>query len=229
MRRRLFEGVPVTVFLFLIALLLSYLLGSVPAGYMVARARGVDLRRVGSGNVGATNVMRALGKPMGLAVFAFDFLKGYLPAALGALWLVDGGHIPWDRDLVAVSLGMAAVMGHVFPVWLGFRGGKGVATSAGFCAGLAWVAILGALLVWFVTLKLTRYVSLSSIVAAVSFPVIFVLTEGPDLALHDRLMVTILAVVLAVVIIFLHRANIGRLRRGEELRVGGKSSGESKP
>ncbi|MFH0945124.1 MAG: glycerol-3-phosphate 1-O-acyltransferase PlsY [Planctomycetota bacterium] len=217
-----------TVFLFLIAVLLSYLLGSVPAGYLVAKARGVDLRSVGSGNVGATNVVRAVGKPLGLAVFAFDFLKGFLPAILGAHWLADGGHIPWGRDLVAVSLGLSAVLGHVFPVWLGFRGGKGVATSAGFCAGLAWVAILAALVVWFVTLKLTRYVSVSSIVAAVSFPLIFILTEGPESALHDRRVVTILGVVLAVVIIFLHRANIGRLRRGEEHRVGGTTSGEAK-
>jgi len=218
----------VTLALFLIALLCSYLLGSTPAGVLVARARGVDLRRVGSGNVGATNVGRALGKPLGLAVFLFDFLKGFVPAFLGAAWLSDGGHLPYDRDLVAVCLGMAAVLGHVFPVWLAFRGGKGVATSAGLCAGLSWPSILIALAIWYLTLKLTRYVSVASIVAAAAFPVVFILIEGVDRALHERRLVTGLALVLAVAIILLHQSNIRRLLRGEELRVGDSHPGGSK-
>ena len=214
--------------LFFVALLCSYLLGSVPAGVLLARARGVDLRSVGSGNVGATNAMRALGKPLGLVVFCFDFAKGFLPAFLGAFWLVDTGHLPYGRDLVSVCLGVAAVLGHVFPVWLGFRGGKGVATSAGFCAGLSWLAVLIVLVIWYLLLKLTRYVSVASIVSAATFPVVFVLIEGADRALHERRLVTGLAVVLAAVIVLLHRSNIQRLLRGEELRVGEATSGETK-
>lgn len=213
--------------LFFIVLLLAYLLGSVPFGVLVARARGVDLRSVGSGNVGATNVVRVLGKPLGVAVFLFDFLKGFLPVFLVAAWLVDGGHLPYGRDLVAVPLGVAAVLGHVFPVWLGFRGGKGVATSAGFCAGLSWLAILITLAIWYLLLKLTRYVSVASIVAALAFPIAFVLIEGVDRALSERRLATGLAVVLALLIVVLHRSNIRRLLRGEELRVGNPTSGET--
>lgn len=219
------------VVLLIVSLLLSYLLGSIPFGFIVARARGVDLRGVGSGNVGATNVGRALGKPFAVLVFLFDFLKGLIPALVGAHLLVDGGHLPadWSRDAVAVTLGMAAVLGHVFPVWLGFKGGKGVATSAGFCAGLSWQAVLVGLLVWYVVLWICRYVSLSSIIAAAVFPVAFVLIEGPERAFGERQVVTILGLLLVVVILFLHRSNIGRLMRGEELRVGAPRSEERTP
>ncbi|MBI4879851.1 MAG: glycerol-3-phosphate 1-O-acyltransferase PlsY [Planctomycetes bacterium] len=213
---------------FVAALCVSYLVGSIPCGYLAARAKGVDLRAVGSGNLGATNVGRALGKGWGVAVFTLDFLKGLLPVVLGGLLLVDGGLVPWSRDAVAVALGAAAVAGHVFPVWLGFRGGKGVATSAGFLAGVCWPAVLISGGVWFVALKSTRYVSLSSMLAAVAFPVVFVLYAGARAAFGERLPVTALGVLLAAAILILHRANIGRLLRGAEHRVGEKRPGEKR-
>ena len=204
--------------------LLSYLLGSVPAAYLVGRAHGVDLRTVGSGNVGATNVVRALGKPWGVAVFLFDFLKGFVPAYAFVHWTDS----PWSGDATALTLGLAAVLGHVFPVWLGFKGGKGVATSGGMCAGLCWPAALGTLIVWYVALRLWKYVSVASMVAAGSFPVLFVLRVGPAAAFGPRLPVTLLSIGLALAILWLHRANIGRLRRGEELRIGARTGGETR-
>lgn len=198
--------------------LLSYLLGSIPFGLLVARAKGVDLRKVGSGNVGATNVVRTLGKPLGFTVFALDFLKGLVPTLVGRT----------ESDAVALLFGIAAVLGHVFPVWLKFKGGKGVATSAGFCAGLAPLAVAISFLLWFALLKATRYVSLASMVAAVAFPAVFITIEGPAAAFGERRLVTLVGVLLAAGILFTHRANIARLLRGEEHRAGSPRAGDKR-
>jgi len=197
---------------------MSYLLGSVPAGYLVGRAHGIDLRTVGSGNVGATNTVRALGKRWGIAVFLFDFIKGFVPAYVGLA--ASSAWTPWSADATALTFGIAAVLGHVFPVWLRFKGGKGVATSGGMCAGLCPPAAIGTLIIWVLALKISKYVSVASMVAAGAFPALFVLSVGPEVAFGDRRLVTLLSIVLAVLIFWLHRANIGRLRRGEEHRVG---------
>jgi len=204
-----------------LALVAAYLLGSVPAGYMVGRAKGIDLRAVGSGNIGASNVVRSIGKPWGIAVFLFDFAKGLVSALVGA-WLVASGHVSGvSADAAALMLGGAAFLGHVFPVFLGFKGGKGVATAAGLCCGVAPLALAVAFGVWLVAFKWPRIVSIGSLCGALAFPVSFVLIEGPERALGERGLVTGVAVLLAAVIIFLHRSNIGRLVRGEELRMGG--------
>lgn len=211
----------------LFALLASYLAGSIPAGYVIGRIRGVDLRKVGSGNVGATNAGRILGWPMGLLAFSFDFLKGMVPALVFARMLVERGFVDIGPDAARLTCGAAAIVGHVFPVWLAFRGGKGVATSAGVCAAVHWPSLVVAVLVWGAVLKATRFMSLASIAGAVVFPLAFLVLVGPPVALHQRALVTSLAVLLAVAIMILHRQNIGRLRRGEELRIGGPRSGES--
>ncbi len=208
-----------------LAILASYLLGSIPAGHLVGRLKGVDLRRQGSGNVGATNVVRVIGKRWGIGVFAFDFLKGFVPAFLVAPWVASRDGLEWSTDSVALVLGVAAMIGHVFPIWLGLRGGKGVATSAGFFAGICLPAVAITLVIWYVLLRATRYVSVASMVASAMLPVVFVLWVGPDAAFGERRTVTILSAFLAAVIVYLHRANIGRLLKGEELRVGSARTG----
>ena len=209
------------------AIVASYLLGSIPAGYLIGRMRGVDLREVGSGNVGATNAGRILGKPFGIAAFLFDCAKGVIPATLFVDLVISRGDVAMGVDALRLLLGGAAIVGHVFPVWLGFRGGKGVATSAGVCAAIHFKALLAALLVWVVVLRVTRFMSLASMAGAVAFPAAFLLMVGPPVALGERSVVTWLAFLLAVAIMVLHRANIGRLLRGEELRIGGPRTGES--
>lgn len=208
-----------------LAIVASYLLGSIPAGYLVGRMKGVDLRQHGSGNVGATNVVRLIGKPWGIGVFVFDFLKGFVPAFFLAPWVATRHGIGWSTDAVALTLGLAAMVGHVFPIWLGLRGGKGVATSAGFFAGICPAAIAITLAIWYVLLRATRYVSVASMVASACLPVVFVLWVGTDAAFGERRVVTILAATLAALIVYLHRANIGRLLKGEELRVGSARTG----
>lgn len=199
--------------------LAAYLLGSVPFGLVAGRWKGVDLRKHGSGNVGATNVVRVLGKPIGVAVFVLDFLKGLLPTLLFP-GLASQRGASLEHDALALLFGASAVLGHVFPIWLRFRGGKGVATSAGLCCGLDLPATLTAFVVWYVVLKCSRYVSLASIASAVVFPLAFVAFTGVDRAFSERRVVTASAVALALVIVYTHRSNIGRLLRGEENRVG---------
>lgn len=211
---------------FLLAIVVAYLSGSIPVGFLAGKAKGIDLRKTGSGNIGATNVVRTLGKRIGITCFVLDVLKGFLPTFLLGPWLVERGATELGLDAARLALGVAAIAGHVFPVWLRFKGGKGVATSAGVCAALAWQAVLIAFVLWYVLLKLTRYVSVASMLASLAFPVVFVGFEGVDAAFGERRVVTVLAIGLALAIVVLHRANIRRLMRGEEPRAGqGKSQG----
>ena len=153
----------------LLVLLASYLLGAVPFGLVMARVvKGVDLRTVGSGNIGATNAMRILGKPLGLVAFLLDFAKGLLPTAILAGY---AGSLGTETPLLAEALaGTAAVLGHCFPVYLGFKGGKGVATGCGAIVADPMVFVASGV-VWLVTLGLSRYVSLASIAMGAAFPV----------------------------------------------------------
>lgn len=186
-----------------LAIALAYLLGSIPFGYLAGRARGVDIRTVGSRNTGATNVFRVLGKGIGIGVMAADIGKG-LVAVLLARALTDD---PWP--LVAAG---AAVAGHVLPVWLRFRGGKGVAVAGGAVIGLMpWVSLV-LLGLWMLIVLVTRYVSVASIVAAAVFtPLAWAFGEPWSYVLFAGL---ISAAVLAR-----HRSNVARLARGEELRL----------
>jgi glycerol-3-phosphate acyltransferase PlsY len=186
----------------------GYACGSVPFGVIVARSKGVDILREGSGNPGATNVGRVLGKRFGYAVFALDALKGALPV-LGARLLAGDALAEWAPAAALAG----AVLGHVFSPFLGFRGGKGVATGAGAFAVLLPVPAAVALATWLVALAAGRFVSVASMLAACSLPVSALLTgAGPGFV--------ILCAVVAAFVVFLHRGNIARLRAGTEPRVG---------
>ncbi|MGH7524327.1 MAG: glycerol-3-phosphate 1-O-acyltransferase PlsY [Gemmatimonadales bacterium] len=185
-----------------------YLLGSIPTSWLVLKAlRGQDLRTTGSGNVGATNLYRVLGWRIAVPVGLFDALKGALPVAVIGPWAELG-------VVGSLGLGIAAVVGHVFPVFLGFKGGKGVATSAGVVLGLAPAAFAAALGVWGLVLTVSGYVSLASIAAAVALPVAVWLIQPV------RRDMVIWFALLALAIVWLHRGNIRRLWNGTELRFG---------
>ena len=186
----------------------AYLLGAIPTGYLAGRwTRGIDLREHGSGNLGATNTFRVLGARIAAPVMLFDVAKGIAPAWLFPLW--DGS----DEWGWVLAYGAAAIVGHVFPVYMRFRGGKGVATAAGVFLALAPKAVVPAVVAWLVLLKLSRMVSLASITAAVTLIAGLVVTE-------DRPAVLALGIAVAIFVIYAHRSNIGRIRRGEEHRFG---------
>ena len=184
----------------------SYLLGATPTAYLAGRlARGIDLREHGSKNLGATNVYRVLGWRWAIPVALIDIAKGAIPVALFGRWAAGG---PW----LAVGLGIAAVLGHVFSPFMRFKGGKGVATALGVFLALAPVAVLIAVPVWGGSLWLTGYVSLASLVAAASFPVWVKLTAPGAVSAFWA------SVALAVLIVYSHRANVQRLLAGTENR-----------
>jgi len=184
----------------------AYLLGSIPFSYLVARHSGIeDIRKVGSGNVGATNVMRSAGKLPGLVAFSLDAGKGAVAVAIAQRFDASG--------LLAALAAFGAVLGHIFPVWLSFRGGKGVATGAGAFAPVSPGSSGVALVVFAATLALTRYVSVSSIVAAFALATLLFVLHAPQ-------PVAFVGVVLAALIVWKHKENIERLRRGTERRLG---------
>ena len=187
---------------------LSYLLGAVPASYVAGRmAKGIDLREHGSGNLGATNTFRVLGAKVAAPVMVFDIAKGAFPVLAFGQW--DGsGDWRW-----ALAYGAAAIVGHVFSIYMRFRGGKGVATSAGVFLGLAPLALGIGLAVWLVVLRTTRMVSAASIAAALTAGVVLVAAPNRD-------EVRILGLAVVAFVIFAHRSNIGRILRGEESRFG---------
>jgi acyl phosphate:glycerol-3-phosphate acyltransferase len=198
-------------------LLLAYLIGSVPFSYVVAKLRGVDVRRVGSGNVGATNVMRSAGLFAGLVAFALDAAKGAAAAVIAKVLAQE--YAPDAANVLPASAAALAVFGHVFPIWLGFRGGKGVATGAGAFVPLAPLAAGLSVATFAVVLAATRYVSLASIVGATTLAALTFLTQ-PNPA------VSWAAAFCTTLILVRHRENIDRLRRGQERRLGAK---EAKP
>ena len=207
-------------------LVVSYLLGSLPFGFLVGRAHGVDIRSEGSGNIGATNVFRVVGRGWGLLVFALDFLKGLVPVLL-APWLAlqagGGGSL---ASLPLLLAGLAAILGHNYPCWLGFRGGKGVATSGGALVGIMpWVALVG-LVAWLLVFLPTRYVSLASIVAALALPVAYYALAGWRGGFEPALFA--LALVIAALAVWRHRGNIARLLNGTEHRMTAGDGGGSR-
>jgi glycerol-3-phosphate acyltransferase PlsY len=206
------------------ALVGSYLLGSIPAAYIAGRARGIDLRQHGSGNLGATNVIRVLGARIGMLVFAFDMLKGAVPTALFPKW-VPLEAMPRSSPLIfAILCGVCAIAGHTRPVFLGFgKGGKGVATAAGVFLALAPIQTALVLLVFVVVLWSSGYVSLGSLTSATLLPVLLGLTVGPRSPLFA------ISVLVAVFVFWTHRANIQRLRRGEEHRFGKTAAAKRRP
>lgn len=197
-------------------LLLSYLLGAVPFGWLMTRViKGTDLRTIGSGNIGSTNAMRALGKPLGVLAFLLDFAKGYVPVAVFAAWATAD---PERLPLVRVLCGTAAVCGHVWPVYLRFRGGKAVATGCGGIVAIDPMIFVISGLAWVSTLAVTRYVGLASMVMGVAFPIFAYARMGAARGYGIELVVATGA--LALLILWRHRANIGRMLAGTESRIG---------
>ncbi len=198
-----------------VALVLSYLSGSIPFAAIAGKLRGVDLRKHGSGNLGATNVFRVLGWKIGVAVFLADALKGALPV----FYLPP--HIVSTRDPVvwAIACGIAAIAGHVRPIFLGLRrGGKGVATAAGVFFALAPIPMAITFAVFVGVVLGTGYVSLGSLISAIVLPTLLLVTLGPRAPLFA------VSTVIALFVFWTHRTNIARLRRGEEHRFGKRDS-----
>lgn len=195
---------------------ISYLLGSVPWGLIIARSKGVDIRNHGSGNIGATNVLRVVGKPWGLTVFALDALKGFVAVRIA---IALTGQVASARPYVEffAILGAAmCVVGHSFPVWLQFRGGKGVATSAGALFGVVPIAATAIFCVWLVVFETTRYVSLASILAALALPIAVGVLVWLHLT-HGFVLLYFCSAMTALVV-WRHRSNISRLLSGQEER-----------
>jgi glycerol-3-phosphate acyltransferase PlsY len=194
----------------------GYLLGSIPFGYFAGRIAGVDIRNCGSGNVGATNVLRTLGKRYGYPVFAADFLKGFAAVKLSTL-IAARVQPEWiSSEVFGIAGAISSVLGHSFPVWLQFKGGKGVATSAGALFGLAPIAALIGVAIWILTFLLTRYVSVASIAAAAALPLIILITTWRSRGGGRSLFYSSLC--LAALVIWRHRSNLSRLMRGTEPR-----------
>jgi len=196
-----------------LALLLGYLLGSIPSGFLAGLwCKGIDLRTIGSGSTGATNVLRNVGKGPALVVFLVDVAKG-AAAVLLARALTQGADL---GDWIEVLAGLAALAGHIWPVWLGFKGGKAVATGFGMFLGLAWPVGLACFGVFLAVFSLSRIVSLASVIAAISLPLLMVAgsDSGADL---------LIALVAMLLVLWRHRSNIQRLIEGTEPKVGQKS------
>ncbi|MBI1650065.1 glycerol-3-phosphate 1-O-acyltransferase PlsY [Hyphomicrobium sulfonivorans] len=198
----------------LAAVALGYLLGSIPFGLLLTRAAGLgDVRKIGSGNIGATNVLRTGNKRLAALTLVLDALKGTAAVLIGR-WLAEKSGNANVAEIAPLLAGLAAFLGHIFPVWLGFRGGKGVATFIGVLLGVDWRAALAFCAIWLLVAALTRYSSLSALVAAVAVPVsMFIMGQ------HSA---AILAGLLSLMLIAKHHANIRRLLAGEEPRIGAR-------
>jgi acyl phosphate:glycerol-3-phosphate acyltransferase len=194
----------------------SYLLGSIPFGYLAGRLVGIDIRQAGSGNVGATNVVRVVGKGYGYPVFALDVLKGFGAVKISML-MAPGRPPEWNSpEIFGILAAMSSVLGHLYPPWLTFKGGKGVATSAGALLALTPVATLIGVAIWIIVFWLTRYVSLASIIAAVLLPIVILVFSSQDQNKGKPLFYSSACV--AAIVVWRHRSNLSRLMRGTEPR-----------
>jgi glycerol-3-phosphate acyltransferase PlsY len=214
----------VEIVCYVVTALLAYLLGSVPTGFLVAQAKGVDIRAVGSGNIGATNVLRALGKPAGIFVLLMDALKGWVAVVLMARLVllafglgVDGARM----EVCQIIAALCAILGHNYTCWLHFKGGKGIATSAGVLLALVPWALITIFIIWIVVFALTRYVSLGSLAASAALPF-------ASWATHESLTKVIVTGAMAALAIYKHKGNIQRLLNGTEPRFGQKKAEEAK-
>ena len=219
------------VLAYIVVAVAAYLLGSIPFGFLVAKAKGIDIRSVGSGNIGATNAMRVLGKPAGIFVLLLDVLKGFGACFLGALiynyYFIQFSGLHSTSDSIpfpsqeglessTIIAGIFAVLGHNYTCWLKFKGGKGIATSAGVYLALAPWALLIALIVFILAVALTRYVSIGAIAAAIVLPVTVWIMSPQNLFL------SIVTTALGAMAIYKHKSNIKRLMAGTENRLGQK-------
>ena len=198
----------------------SYLLGSIPFGYVAGRLAGTDIRQAGSGNVGATNVVRVLGKRYGYPVFALDVLKGFGAVKISML-LAPGRPPEWNSpEIFGIFAAISSVLGHLYPPWLKFKGGKGVATSAGALLALTPLATLIGVAIWVIVFWMTRYVSLASVIAAIVLPLVILVVSRHDQNKVGPLVFSSACV--AVIVVWRHRSNLSRLMRGTEPRFARK-------
>ena len=207
--------------IFIPAIIGAYLLGSIPFGLLIAKAHCKDLRSIGSGNIGATNVSRALGRKWAYVCFALDVLKGMVPMLVIMFIAKPAGVV---MLMLWLLVGCAAILGHIFPIYLKFKGGKGVATSFGIALGL-WpyytIGALFAIVTWVVVVLIWRYVSLASIVGSVIFPVVLILAIifKPDWDLYSLWPLLVAATAIPLMVIIRHRENIQRLLAGTESEI----------
>jgi acyl phosphate:glycerol-3-phosphate acyltransferase len=198
-----------------VKILIAYLLGAMLGSLILGRARGVDIRRMGSGNAGATNALRTQGKVFGLLVLVIDIAKGLI-----AVWWLPTAALPYigidpqlPREWLALACGLAVIVGHVYPVWFGFRGGKGAATVVGVVAALDLRLVVPLLVSWFLVLVLTGYVGLATMLSGVGLIAAVYVLEPGDIPL------LCFCAVVALFVVYTHRSNIARMRAGQESRV----------
>lgn len=189
-------------------LVAAYFLGAIPTGYILGRMAGLDIRECGSGSTGATNVWRNVGKVAGITVFAIDLLKGLI-AVLLMRSLLGAEFSNYLQQLLVVTAAMLALLGHTRSIWLGFKGGKAVASGLGVLLGLNWLVAIAAFGLWLSTMAIWRTVSISSILAAIAAPILMVLTQSP-------FPFSIFTLIAGSYVVWLHRSNIERLRQGTE-------------
>jgi glycerol-3-phosphate acyltransferase PlsY len=203
---------------YIVGIIISYLIGGIPFGYLIAVIKGIDIRTEGSGNIGATNVGRVLGKKYGLIIFILDMLKGFIVVFFIPALVSSAVNIPTTTDnLLVVLCGFCAVLGHAFPVYLKFKGGKAVATSFGVFIWLVPISIGIAFGVWLLTVIVTRYVSLGSMIGSLSLVgVIVIVVDSP---FGDNIYLTVMSVAVAILIIARHTSNIQRIIAGTEKKV----------
>jgi glycerol-3-phosphate acyltransferase PlsY len=209
----------VPVLAYILTALGAYLLGSIPTGFLVAKAKGIDIRNVGSGNIGATNAMRVLGKPAGIFVLLMDAAKGFAAVKCLPILIVSFFNAG-DSKLATLCIiaGIFAVLGHNYSCWLKFKGGKGIATTAGVYLALAPLALGIAFAVFILTILMTRYVSVGSIAAAIALPVAVWILQPHNLLLG------IVTTALGAMAIYKHKSNVQRIMTGTENRIGKKTS-----
>ena len=195
----------------ILLIVVGYLLGSIPSGYLAGKwLKGIDLRQKGSGSTGATNVLRHVGKLPALIVFLIDIAKGAIPVLLARTFLLS--------DYFQVAAGLAALAGHIWPIWLGWKGGKAVATGLGLLLGLTWQVGMACFGIFLTVLTFSRIVSLSSVVAAISLPFLMLLSFSENNFRAAYLMLSLLTMAM---VLWRHRSNLQRLSTGKEPRIGG--------
>lgn len=199
--------------------LVAYIVGATPFGFLAGKMKGIDIRQHGSGNIGATNVLRVLGKPVGITVLVLDVMKGLVPVIVAKLVS--------DSSLVHIATAMAAILGHNYTFWLGFKGGKGIATTGGAILPIMPWALIAAVLGWIIVLKISRYVSLASIAAALIIPLTLVVENLITGTWEWNIFG--FGMFVCLLAIWKHRSNIGRLIRGEENRFAKKTSSRETP
>lgn len=212
---------------FILMIITSYLIGSIPTSIIAGKLlKGIDIRQHGSGNAGATNVFRVLGWKAGIVVLLIDMAKGLVPVIWVSKLGFSGG-LNWDQINFEILAGLCAVFGHIWTIFAGFKGGKGVGTGAGMVIGLAPLAVLVCLIIFVIVIAATRYVSLGSVLASIALPVVLLIQRNV-LGENVPIQLLVFGFFIAALIVYTHRSNIKRLLKGEENKIQfGKSSAKS--